>query len=167
MLTSGERKIAASIFGDASTFRNATIALRRNSALQSHNLVLTFNERIYVRPSAGLWSEDYAAEGPPVQGMFVHQLAHVWQFKQLGRWRFLINYLRDLARCGYNQRAMYHYAPGITLFHEATLEAQAQMLGDLRVARLTSSRERAEQIEASLTGTRFPTSSVLSPSRTP
>ena len=33
-----------------------------------------------------MYSDDFATQGPDLQGLFVHEMTHVWQAQRKGRW---------------------------------------------------------------------------------
>ena len=41
---------------------------------------------IHFHPSGELWSSDFSAEPLHRQGLFIHELTHVWQAQTRGRW---------------------------------------------------------------------------------
>ena len=41
---------------------------------------------IWFHPEGPLWRDDFAAASRMMQGLFVHELTHVWQAQRGGRW---------------------------------------------------------------------------------
>ena len=41
---------------------------------------------IHFHPESGLWSEDFSKENLSLQGLFIHEMTHVWQAQTRGRW---------------------------------------------------------------------------------
>ena len=41
---------------------------------------------IHFHPNSSLWSEDFSRENLPLQGLFIHEMTHVWQAQTRGRW---------------------------------------------------------------------------------
>ena len=41
---------------------------------------------IWCHPQSSAWRENYAAAERPLQGLFVHEMTHVWQAQRGGRW---------------------------------------------------------------------------------
>ena len=84
-LTSGERNLAASIFGDSIDYDPVRIVRRKWWPFQPKNIVMAPTGSIHFHPASALWSEDFAAEHPHRQGLFIHEMTHVWQH-QKGIW---------------------------------------------------------------------------------
>lgn len=131
-LTLGERRLAASVFGDA--VDPAPVRLHRSRwwPFQPRQVCMSPDGDLWFHPAGDLWSEDYAAEGGALAGLFVHEMTHVWQAQRGGRW-FL-----PLARhpfCRYR----YTLVPGRP-FERYGLEQQAEIV---RKAWLGSAAEAA------------------------
>ena len=83
-----------------------------------------------------LYHTDFAAcRDREAQVLLFHEMTHVYQWVLLGRVGFLSRYLKEFLSVGRKQSAMYHYrgaddARGAEHFHEARLEAQADMIRD-------------------------------------
>ncbi|MEA3017700.1 MAG: hypothetical protein QOI38_2422 [Sphingomonadales bacterium] len=105
-----------------------------------------------MKHTAGVWSDDYSKEDVRKQGLFLHQMVHIWQYERLGRIRFLIRYAREFVRCRLKAAAMFRYEER-QAFAEAYLEAQAKMVEHYFVARATG-RTRSD-LQVSLAGTGF------------
>ena len=70
---------------------------------------------IWFRPGDGLWREDYALAERALTGLFVHELAHVWQHQRglflplrrhpFCRYRYTLVPGRPLERYGIEQQA--------------------------------------------------------------
>ena len=44
-----------------------------------------------VHPQGDLWSDDFSRERrSTLQGLFIHEMTHVWQAQQRGRWYLLL-----------------------------------------------------------------------------
>jgi hypothetical protein len=78
------------------------------------------NGNIYFPPDGPLWSEDFAAAPLHLQGLFIHEMTHVWQAQRGGRW-----YLPLMRHpfCRYR----YAIVPGRPFRHYG-LEQQAEMV---------------------------------------
>lgn len=119
------------------------------AAFRNGNTAITLRKTIYF---GSHYREDFASADPHARGLFLHEMTHVWQYRQLGLARFFLRYGLELCSCRFNAPAMYRYAPGETRFAEARLEAQAQMVGDYCEARLRGDETRAALVAASLAG---------------
>ena len=83
-LTGGERKIIASIFGDAIDPAPVRIRRRKWWPFQPRNTLMAPCGHLHVPAKSDLWSDDYAAEDTKLQGLFVHEMTHVWQAQAKG-----------------------------------------------------------------------------------
>ena len=81
---------------------------------------------IHFHPHSDLWSEDFSREGLHRQGLFIHELTHVWQSQTRGR--FYLPLMRHpFCRYGYEVR------PGRP-FETYGLEQQAEIVRHLFLA---------------------------------
>jgi hypothetical protein len=78
-LTSGEVRLAKSKFGDAINYRDTAIV---HGSYIPFARSMTPNGKMYY-PGID-YSSDYSREGVGLQGKFIHEMTHVWQF-QTGR----------------------------------------------------------------------------------
>jgi hypothetical protein len=84
-LTSGEIALARSVFGDAIDYSKVRMVRRKWWPFQPRNAVMAPTGNIHFHPHGGLWSEDFAAEPLHRQGLFIHEMTHVWQAQTRGR----------------------------------------------------------------------------------
>lgn len=122
-LTAGERDLAASIFGAAIAYDRVRIHRRRYFPLHPKNAIMAPNGHLWVHPKSGLWSEDYSAEPLGLQGLFIHEMTHVWQAQTRGRW-YLVLMRHPFCRYGYK------YRPGWPL-ERYGLEQQGEIVRDI------------------------------------
>ena len=85
-LTAGERALARSIYGDAIDLDAVEIRRRRWFPLQPREVAMAPMGHIHFHPAGRLWREDFSREGLALQGLFLHEMAHVWQAQRGGRW---------------------------------------------------------------------------------
>jgi hypothetical protein len=85
-LTESEIALASPVFGDAIDYGRVRIVRRRWWPFQPRNVVMAPNGHIYFAPESPLWSDDFAAEPVAAQGLFIHEMTHVWQAQKGGRW---------------------------------------------------------------------------------
>jgi hypothetical protein len=126
-LTEGERRLAASVFGDAIDYERVELRRRRWWPFQPRNVAMAPSGHIHFHPRSLLWRDDFAAADLSLQALFVHEMTHVWQAQKGGRW-----YL-PLARhpfCRYR----YVLKPG-RLFSSYGIEQQAEMASHLFLGR--------------------------------
>jgi hypothetical protein len=119
-LTSGEIELARSIFAEAVHYDQARIVHGKWWPLQPRNVAMAPCGNIHFHPLGDLWSEDFSREGLGRQGLFIHELTHVWQSQLRGR------YYLPLMRhpfCRYR----YAFRPGQP-FDRYGLEQQAEIV---------------------------------------
>jgi hypothetical protein len=126
-LTRGERALAASVFGDALDCDPVRIVARRWWPLQPRGTAMAPDGRIWFHPDSDWLSTDFAGERLTTQGLFVHELVHVWQVQSWGRWHLIL--LRH-PLCRYR----YRIVPGRP-FARYGLEQQAEMARHLFLLR--------------------------------
>ncbi|MFN3388628.1 MAG: hypothetical protein ACK40O_06810 [Allosphingosinicella sp.] len=123
-------------------------------AFRRGNTAITLGRTIYYGP--GRHSADFSVEKDAArQGLFMHEMTHVWQWHRLGVLRFLLRYARDFIACRGDARAMYRYQAGVDRFADAMLEAQAQMVGDYAAALVRGDAQAQARIGRSLAGSGF------------
>jgi len=120
-LTPGERALAASVFGNALDTRNVTVRGRKWWLLQPRCTVMAPRGHLHFHPHCPFYHEDFSRAPLPLQGLFIHELTHVWQH-QMGR--NLVFARGPFARYG--------YLPLIEgkRFEEYGIEQQAEIVRD-------------------------------------
>lgn len=83
-LTSGEKALAASVFGKALETQHITVRGRKWWPLQPRNIVMAPAGHIHFHPRCPFYHEDFSKAPLTLQGLFIHELTHVWQY-QMGR----------------------------------------------------------------------------------
>ena len=83
-LTSGEIALARSVFGDAIDYAKVRMVRRKWWPFHPKNAAMAPTGNIHFHPHGDLWSEDFAAEPLSRQGLFIHELTHVWQTQRRG-----------------------------------------------------------------------------------
>ena len=78
-LTPGEIALARSIFGDAIDYSKVRLVKRKWWPFQPRSVAMAPMGHIHFHPHSDLWSEDFAREPLHRQGLFIHELTHVWQ----------------------------------------------------------------------------------------
>lgn len=117
-LTANEAALARSVFGDAIYYSPVTLNRRRWFPFQPRGVAMSPDGHLWFHPMGDLWRDDYALASLDLQGLFVHEMTHVWQH-QRGVWL-------PLARhpfCRYR----YRLTPGWPL-HRYGLEQQAEIV---------------------------------------
>jgi hypothetical protein len=116
-LTPGEIALARSVFGDAIDYAKVKMVKRKWWPLQPRSAAMAPTGNIHFHPHGELWSEDFSAEPLHRQGLFVHELTHVWQTQTRGhfylplmrhpfcRYRYEVEDGRAFDRYGLEQQA--------------------------------------------------------------
>lgn len=86
LLTDGEKNLAKSIYGDAIEMDQVTIQRKRWFPFQPRNVLMAPCGHVHVHPKSHLWSEDYSKESLNLQALLLHELCHVWQAQQRGKY---------------------------------------------------------------------------------
>jgi hypothetical protein len=84
-LTSGEIELARSVFGDAIDYKRVKLVRRKWWLFQPKGIVMAPTGNIHFHPDSPHWSEDFSRERLTLQGLFIHEMTHVWQSQQRGR----------------------------------------------------------------------------------
>lgn len=114
-LTAGERALAASMFGDAIDYDRVLIHNRKWFWLQPRGIAMAPDGHIWLHPADHLFDTDFCAAPLPLQGLFVHEMTHVWQYQKgislilrrhpFCRYRYALRPGRPLERYGIEQQA--------------------------------------------------------------
>lgn len=81
-LTPAEIALARSVFGDAIDYAPVRIANRKWIFFQPRNTTMAPRGNIHFHPGGGLYREDFGEAGIALQGLFVHEMVHVWQHQR-------------------------------------------------------------------------------------
>ena len=138
-LTPGEIELARSVFGGAIDYARVRLVRRRWWPLQPKGIVMAPTGNIHFHPASDKWSDDFSLEPLFAQGLFIHEMTHVWQTQTRGR--FYLPLMRH-PFCRY----AYELEPGRP-FDRYGLEQQAEIvrhafLGD-RGVKLARSPDRS------------------------
>jgi hypothetical protein len=124
-LTTGEKALAASIFGTTIALEAVELRRRKWWPFQPRNVVMAPCGHLHFHPRGPLWREDFSAAGPALQGLFLHELCHVWQSQ-----RGLFLPLRRLPFARY----AYRLEPGKPL-RRYGIEQQAEIVANTHLIR--------------------------------
>ena len=103
-LTAGEIELARSIFGDAIDYGRVKIVRRRWWPFQPRGVVMAPTGNIHFHPDSPLWSDDFSKERLSLQGLFIHEMTHVWQAQTRGRF-YLVMMRHPFCRYSYRLKA--------------------------------------------------------------
>ena len=84
-LTDGEIELARSIFGEAIDYSKVRLVRRKWWPLQPKGVAMAPTGHIHFHPHGDLWSDDFSEEPLWRQGLFIHEMTHVWQAQTRGR----------------------------------------------------------------------------------
>lgn len=115
-LASGEKNMAASIFGSALSLDAVRLHRAKWWPFQPRNVVMAPDGQIWFHPDDGLWREDFSTAHPRLQALLIHELTHVWQHQRglnlllrrhpFCRYDYRLVPGQPLARYGIEQQAM-------------------------------------------------------------
>ena len=77
--------MARSVFGEAIDYAKVQLVRRKWWPFQPRNTVMAPTGNIHFHPHDDLWSEDFSMEPLHRQGLFIHEMTHVWQTQTRGR----------------------------------------------------------------------------------
>ena len=126
-LTAGERILAATIFGKAIDYDQVRVHRRKWFPFQPKSAIMAPDGHLWVHPKSDLWSDDYSDAPVGLQGLFLHEMTHIWQAQTRGRW-YLV--LMRHPFCRYR----YSFVPGRP-FERYGLEQQAEVVRDVFLRR--------------------------------
>jgi len=84
-LTRGEVELVRSMFGDAVDTAPVRMVRGKWWLFQPRGIVMAPTGNIHFHPQDPNWSEDFSRERSGLQGLFVHEMTHVWQTQTRGR----------------------------------------------------------------------------------
>jgi hypothetical protein len=85
-LTAGEIELARTMFGDAIDYQKVRMVHGKWWPFQPRGIVMAPTGSIHFHPKDPNWSDDFSRERSGLQGLFVHEMTHVWQTQTRGRW---------------------------------------------------------------------------------
>ncbi len=85
-LTLGEVALVRSVFGTALDPGPVRIRRRKWFAFQPRATVMAPCGHIHFHPAGACYRDDFAGADWSGQGLFIHEMVHVWQAQTRGRW---------------------------------------------------------------------------------
>ena len=119
-MTEGEAELVRSVFGAAIQTQGVTLRRRRWFPFQPKGTVMAPCGHIHFHPASPWYRDDFSLAPLDLQGLFIHEMAHVWQAQTCGAWHLP---LRRHPFCRYD----YSLKPGWTL-ERYGLEQQAEIV---------------------------------------
>jgi hypothetical protein len=81
-LTLAERDLAQSVFGDAINYDRVTLNNSKWWWFQPKRVTMAPRGHIHFHPKSGLFCEDFCGQDVTDQGLFIHEMTHVWQHQR-------------------------------------------------------------------------------------
>lgn len=78
--------MVAQVFGGQIDAERVEIRRRRWLPLQPRRVVMAPCGHLHFHPGSQLYCDDFASAPLGLQGLFVHEMTHVWQAQRKGRW---------------------------------------------------------------------------------
>ena len=119
-LTPGEMMLVAEVFGPAIDPVQVRLRRRRWFPFQPTGTVMAPMGHIHFAPASPHYCDDFSCASLASQGLFIHEMVHVWQAQQRGRWWLP---LMRHPFCRYT----YNYREG-RLFERYGIEQQAEIV---------------------------------------
>jgi hypothetical protein len=85
-LTEGEKALVHSVFGNA--IDTAAVLLKRYRwfPFQPREVLMAPSGHVHFHPASPHWREDFASADMDLQGLFIHEMTHIWQTQCHGKW---------------------------------------------------------------------------------
>lgn len=100
-LTPGEVALAQSIFGTAIDYLPVRIRRRKWFPFQPRRITMAPRGHLHFHPLSDNYCDDFAHASLDRQGLFIHEMVHVWQVQTRGGWYLVLN-RRPWARYDYS-----------------------------------------------------------------
>ena len=126
-LTAGEIEMARSVFGDSIDYSKVRLVEGKWWPLHPRRAAMAPMGNMYFHPDGAGWSDDFSKESLSDRGFFIHELTHVWQAQNSGR--FYLPLMRH-PFCRY----AYRLKPGKP-FHRYGVEQQAEIVRHVFLAK--------------------------------
>lgn len=85
-LTADEVALARSIFGDAIDYGRVTAHHRKWWPLQPRRITMAPDGNLWFHPHGDVYCADFCESPIAHQGLFIHEMTHVWQAQRSGKW---------------------------------------------------------------------------------
>lgn len=77
------------MFGDAIRYDRVWVRRRKWFPFQPRQIVMAPNGHIHFHPHGTLYCDDFTHQPLSAQGLFIHEMTHVWQVQTRGKWWLL------------------------------------------------------------------------------
>lgn len=81
-LTPAERDLAQRVFGASIAYEHVRLVCGKWWFLQPRNIVMAPRGHIHFHPDGPHYCADFCQQGLSEQGLFIHEMTHVWQHQQ-------------------------------------------------------------------------------------
>ncbi|RPF70287.1 vgr related protein [Aurantiacibacter spongiae] len=119
-LTTGEVALARTVFGRAIDYGKVTIRRSKWAFFQPRQVTMAPRGHIHFHPLGNAYCDDFAGQSLLRQGLFIHEMTHVWQTQTRGEW-YLVTHRMPWATYDYSLR------PGWSL-ERYGIEQQAEIV---------------------------------------
>lgn len=89
-LTAGEIALARSVFGDAIDYAPVRMRKSKWAFFQPRETVMAPMGHIHFHPRGSTYCDDFCDVAVQRQGLFIHEMVHVWQAQTRGRWYLVL-----------------------------------------------------------------------------
>jgi hypothetical protein len=90
-LSEGEIALARSVFGRAIDYSKVRIRRRKWFPFQPRRITMAPRGHLHFHPLGEHYCDDFSLVSPVRQGLFIHEMTHIWQTQALGEWYLLLN----------------------------------------------------------------------------
>jgi hypothetical protein len=154
-LTEGEVALARTAFGDEPPYDK--VRLRKGAGMNAAaaiafmrgNPAITLIRTVYFKTP---WHRDFSTADPRSKAELLHELTHILQYERLGPLGFGFRYARELAAFRFRPGRLYDYKKAGKKFPQATLEGQAEMVGNYAEAKLNNNAAGMAEVAPWLEG---------------
>lgn len=81
-MTQGEIALARSVYGDTIDYASVRVCNRKWAFFQPRDVVMAPRGSIHFHPGGTLYRDDFADAPVDAQGLFIHEMCHVWQHQR-------------------------------------------------------------------------------------
>jgi len=92
------------VFGGAIDYAKVTIRRRKFFPFQPRRITMAPRGHLHFHPLGEAYCDDFSAVSPHRQGLFIHEMTHVWQTQAKGDW-YLLLHRHPWCRYGYSLKA--------------------------------------------------------------
>lgn len=78
------------MFADAIDYSKVRLVRGKWWPFQPKGIVMAPTGNIHFHPASPLWSNDFSTERMSLQGLFIHEMTHVWQAQARGRFYLVL-----------------------------------------------------------------------------